>query len=369
MKTWVAAILVSVGLAGSAWGQSVRPQTAADLAKYSGADRERLLYEGAKKEGRLVWYTSLTPYKEIAKNFETRYPGVTVEPYRAPATNLATRILGEAQARRYIADAIETTPGALMLRDNKLLLPFYSPHVGDYPEGSKEKAQGGLFFTVVDRESYPGIGYNKNAIRESDVAKSFDDLLKPTLKGKIGISGEEIGNRVIGAIVKAKGEGFIKKLVAQDIKTYGMPALGLNELIVSGEVPLTFTTVDSNIRLAAARAPRWDGWPGSGPGQFGKRRRLGAYPASSRGTAVRRFPHRSAGPESPFGEARLRQPAEELRIQALVPGAGFDDLRVCRNHRALEQDAPRNLPQVNTSRGQGNSRNRRKAADNCPRAG
>jgi len=254
MKTWIAVILVSVSLAASAWSQSARPQTAADLAKYLGADRERLLYEGAKKEAKLVWYTSLTPYKEIAKTFESRYPGVTVEPYRGPAANLATRILGETQAKRYIADTIETSGGALMLlRDNKLLLPYNSPHVGDYPEGSKEKAPGGLFFTVVDRESYPGIGYNKNAIRESDLATSFDDLLKPALKDKMGISGEEIGNRVIGAILKTKGEGFVKKLAAQNIKLYGMPALGLNELIVSGEVPLTFTAVDSNIRLAAAR--------------------------------------------------------------------------------------------------------------------
>jgi iron(III) transport system substrate-binding protein len=254
MKTLIVAILVCLSLAASAWSQSARPQTAADLAKYLGADRERLLYEEAKKEGKLVWYTSLTPYKEIAKTFESRYPGVTVEPYRAPATTLATRALSEAQARRYIADTIETTQGALMLlRDNKLLLPYVSPHLGDYPEGSKEKAPGGLVFTVVDRESYPGIGYNKNAIRESDVAKNFDDLLRPALKGKIGISGEEIGNRVIGAMLKVKGEGFVQKLAAQDIKVYGLPALGLNELIVSGEVPLTFTAVDSNIRLAAAR--------------------------------------------------------------------------------------------------------------------
>src|SRR5215467_11764200 len=254
MKTLVTALFVSATLAGDASGQGLRLQTAADLAKYLGADRERLLYEGAKKEAKLVWYTSLTPYKEIAKTFESRYPGVIVEPYRAPATNLAMRILGEAQARRYIADTIETTQGALMLlRDNKLLLPYASPHLADYPEGSKEKAPGGLFFTAVDRESYPGIGYNFNAIREPDVAKSFDDLLRPALKGKIGISGEEIGNRVIGAILKAKGEGFIKRLAAQDIKMYGLPALGLNELVVSGEVPLTFTAIDSNIRLAAAR--------------------------------------------------------------------------------------------------------------------
>jgi len=254
MKTLGITILVSAILLGSGWCQTPPPRTAADLAKYTGADRERVLYEGAKKEGKLIWYTSLSTYKEMAKSFETKYPGVTVEFYRAPATNLATRIVSEAQARRYNVDAIETTPGAVMLlRDNKLLLPFSSPHLADYPEGSKEKAPGGLFFNAVDRESYVGVGYNKNIIRETEVPKSFDDLLKPALKGKMGISVEEIGTRMLGAMLRAKGEGFVRKLAAQDIKHYSMPALGLNELIVSGEVPLTFTAVDSNIRLAVMR--------------------------------------------------------------------------------------------------------------------
>jgi iron(III) transport system substrate-binding protein len=254
MKTLMLAMLVSVSLLGDTWCQAPQPRTATDLAKYLGPDRERLLYEGAKKEGRLVWYTSLTIYKELAKFFEAKYPGVTVEVYRAPAVNLASRILSEAQAKRYLVDVIETTPGSLMLvRDNKLLLPYASPHLADYPEGSKDKAPGGLFYATVDRESYAGIGYNKNNISNADVPKNFDDLLKPTLKGKIGISNEEIGTRVIGAMLKEKGDGFVKKLAGQDIKQYAMPALGLNELIVSGEVPLTFTAVDSNVRLAAAR--------------------------------------------------------------------------------------------------------------------
>ncbi len=138
-----------------------------------GADREHLLYDGAKKEGKLVWYTSLTVYKEMAKFFEAKYPGVSVEPYRATAMNLVSRILSEGQSKRYIADVIETTPGSLMLvRDNKLLLPYNSPHLADYPEGSKDKAPGGLFFTSVDRESYAGIGYNKNAIPSAACPKT-----------------------------------------------------------------------------------------------------------------------------------------------------------------------------------------------------
>ncbi len=252
--TLLIAIIVVIGLWENGWCQSSRPTTTAELAKYAGADRERLLYDGAKKEGKLVWYTSLSTYKEVAKAFETKYPGVSVEFYRAPATNLATRILGESSARRYLADAIETTPGAIMLlRDNKLLMAYHSPHLADFPEGSKEKAPGGLVYATVDRESYPGVGYNRNAIREADVPKNFDDLLKPSLKGKMGISGEEIGARVIGAMLRAKGEAFVKKLAAQESRLYSIPALGLNELVVSGEVPLTFTAVDSNVRLAAAR--------------------------------------------------------------------------------------------------------------------
>ena len=254
MKTLILAILVFTDLLGSAWCQTAPLKTASELAKYLGADRERLLYEGAKKEGKVVWYTSLTVYKEMAKFFEAKYPGVTVEVYRAPAMNLVSRILSEVNARRYLVDTIETTPGSLMLlRDNKLLLPYTSPYLADYPEGSKDKAPGGLFFTTVDRESYAGIGYNKTAISAADAPKRFDDLLKPAFKGKMGISGEEIGTRVIGAMLKEKGDGFVKKLAGQDIKHYALPALGLNELIVSGEVPLSFTAVDSNVRLAAAR--------------------------------------------------------------------------------------------------------------------
>ena len=254
MAIVLSVILIAVTLGQTAWCQTARPTNAAELAKYAGADRERLLYDGAKKEGKLVWYTSLSSYKEVAKSFESKYPGVTVEFYRSAGAMLATRILSESSARRYLADAVETTPGAIMLlRDNKLLLPYASPHLADYPDGSKEKAPGGLFYTVVDRESYPGIGYNRTAVRDADVPKNFDDLLNPALKGKMGISGEEIGMRVIGAMLKTKGDGFVKKLAAQDVKLYSLPALGLNELVASGEVPLTFTAVDSNIRLAAAR--------------------------------------------------------------------------------------------------------------------
>jgi iron(III) transport system substrate-binding protein len=72
--------------------QSARPSSPAELAAFSGSDRERLLFDGAKREGKLVWYTTLAAVqtKQIAATFEVKYPGVKVEIYRAGSSALAS---------------------------------------------------------------------------------------------------------------------------------------------------------------------------------------------------------------------------------------------------------------------------------------
>jgi iron(III) transport system substrate-binding protein len=209
-KFLVAMIFLSTPL-GSAWGQSPKPTTLADLARYTGPDRERLLYEGAKKEGKFLWYTSLIANKEIVKIFESKYPGIVVETYRASGTQLATRVLAEAQSKRYLGDVIETSPpGLMVLRDSQLLLPYTSPYLSEYPEDAKQKATRGLVFWTTDRESYIGVGYNKTVLPAADVPKNFDDLLKPALKGKMAISNDDVAARFIGAMIKSKGESFVR---------------------------------------------------------------------------------------------------------------------------------------------------------------
>src|SRR5687768_17831188 len=57
-----------------ALSQTSKPSSAADLAAYTGSDRERLLLDGAKREGKVVWYTTLAAEqnKQIAGAFETK---------------------------------------------------------------------------------------------------------------------------------------------------------------------------------------------------------------------------------------------------------------------------------------------------------
>src|SRR6266404_9938733 len=160
MKLLVSTLLVLLSLQSTVGAQAGKPATPADLAAYNKPDREKVLYEGAKKEGRLMWYTSLTggPNTDVPKVFEAKYPGVQVEVYRGDSDALISRITQEAQAKRYIVDLVETTfPILMVMREYKLLAPYFSEHLAAYSDDVKEKAGKGLVYWATDRESYIGL--------------------------------------------------------------------------------------------------------------------------------------------------------------------------------------------------------------------
>lgn len=240
MKTfWTTLFVGLLVMISPAWGQGRKSANPKELAAYTGADREKVLFEGAKAEGKVVWYTSLAggSFKAMVKGFETKYPGVKVEVYRAGSKDLAAKILAETQAQRFLADAIESTPPILMvLRDNGVLMPYGSLHLAKYPDDSKIKADKGLIYWVTDRESYLGLGYNKNSIAANAVPKSYEDLLRPELKGKIALTTDSTGERVLGTMLKLKGEEFIRKLKGQEVKLLAISGRALLDIVIAGEV-------------------------------------------------------------------------------------------------------------------------------------
>ena len=243
-----AALVFILLAASSAPGQTKKPTSLAELAAYTGADREQLLLAGAKSEGKVVWYTSLAggSYKAIVEAFETKYPGVKVEVYRAGGADLTVRLGEEAKARRYLADALETTEEPLAaLLEAKLLAPFNSPYVRNYPQEARKKANQELVYATIARESYVGFAYNKTKLPASAVPKNFDGLLNPELKGRLAIGTGGTAGEIIGAMLKVKGDGFVKKLKAQEIRLFSMGSSAIRDQIAAGEIeasPIVFQT-------------------------------------------------------------------------------------------------------------------------------
>lgn len=243
-------------LSGTAWSQAAKPNSPTDLASYIGADRERLLHDGAKREGKLVWYTTLAAEqnKQIANAFEKKYPGVSVDIFRTGSSALAQRLLTEAKARRHIADAIETTPpGLITFRESQLLLPYASPHLANFPDDAKERAPRNLVFWTSVRESYVGFAYNTRFLKAADAAKNFDGLTRLALRDNMGIAGEDTGARIIGAMVKTRGEGFVKRLKEQNMRMHMMAGSALTQLVAAGEIFASPSQFYSATNVAAKR--------------------------------------------------------------------------------------------------------------------
>ena len=71
-----------------------------DVYRYRGADREQRLIDGARKEARVVVYTSLAPSESgpLARAFEAK-TGIKVELWRALSEKVVQRAVSEARRR------------------------------------------------------------------------------------------------------------------------------------------------------------------------------------------------------------------------------------------------------------------------------
>ena len=107
----------------------------------SAQDAARL--EAAKKEGKVVWYTSLVlpSAEKVAKLFEAAYPGIKVEVHRTGSQRILQRVMQELQANIKIVDVIHTSDAGhfVLLKEKKLLMKYAPAGIDKFPAGYKDK--------------------------------------------------------------------------------------------------------------------------------------------------------------------------------------------------------------------------------------
>ena len=252
MLLWSAQILLLVtimlGHGSAAQSAQSRPLSPAELALYQGADREKILLEGAKKEGQLTFYTSNTWVAgPVTQEFEKRYPFVKANVWRSDSKGLLRRLSEEQAAGRYLADVVETSPEYVgLLVRGSLLQDHYSPELAAYEDDAKVKGKSGVL-AWTNREIYISLGFNTKLIPPSEAPKTLKDYLDPKWKGKMSIAGTTTGTQWVGAVIDTMGREFLERLATQEINVQNMSGAALSGLVASGEVPLSPTIFNSNI--------------------------------------------------------------------------------------------------------------------------
>jgi len=205
----------SVGLAAS--GLFTRVASAAPPA----TEVTPQLIEAAKKEGKVVWYTSvdLPLAEKVAKAFEAKYDGIAVRVERTGAERVFQRIGQEYTSNIHAVDVVNSSDAAHFIvwkRDN-LLEPYVPEDVAKfYP--AEHRDPDGMFASF--RVWVCIIAYNSSLVKAEDAPKSFADLLDPKWKGKIVKAHPSYSGTIMTATYQMQrdlGWSFYEKLAQQNV--------------------------------------------------------------------------------------------------------------------------------------------------------
>ncbi|PYN95206.1 MAG: iron ABC transporter substrate-binding protein [Candidatus Rokuibacteriota bacterium] len=198
------------------------------------------LVEAAKKEAKVVWYTSLVlpSAEKVAKLFEAAYPGIRVDVNRTGSQRILQKILQEHGAGIKNADVVHTSDAGhfVLLKDKKLLMRHVPQGIEKFPSGFKDK--DGYYFGL--RATVNVITYNTKAVSAADAPKTWTDLVDPKWKSKLvtahpGYSGV-ISTHVL-ALVHLLGWDYFKQLAQNKVMLTQSAADPLT-VVASGERPV-----------------------------------------------------------------------------------------------------------------------------------
>ena len=215
--------------------------TMAELSQYAGADRLQRLIDGAKKEGTLSLYTSAQSddMGALIAGFEKKY-GVKVSVWRAGSEKVLQRAVTEARGNRFTVDVVETNgPEMESMHREKVFQAVKSPHHANLipaavrPHGEWVGTRLNVFVQA----------YNTKLIRKEDLPKTWDDLLQPRWKGKLGIEADDQDwlAGVTSELGEARGVKLFKEIVAANGMSVRKGHTLLTQLVASGEIPFALT--------------------------------------------------------------------------------------------------------------------------------
>ena len=242
-RSWIVVIAIVAGLADVAITHRVMAATVEEIALMNRADRQKILVEGAKKEGKVSWYTTLIVdqvVRPVKDAFEKEYPFLQVEFFRGNAERLVQKMLAEYQAKRYDVDIIDGTVSPTMVRRANLLQRFYSPMLAEYPADLKD-AQG---FWGTTNLYFFATGYNTRMVKPNEVPKTYEDLLNPRWKGQMmwstsrGSGAPIFIGTILGTMGAEAGKTYLQKLKAQNIAKTTASNRQVLDLTIAGEYPL-----------------------------------------------------------------------------------------------------------------------------------
>ena len=216
---------------------------------------ESAVVEGAKKEGALVFYTTMDIQnsKPLLDAFSKKYPFIKGDLVRLGGTAMVSRIITEAQAGANRFDvAVGISPSYMPMRERNLIAPYLSP---EFPS---------LYNDFYDLKGYWAtvylntlvLGYNTKVITPNDLPKTYEDLLKPQYKQKfiIDIENHDVFVGLSQEWGQEKAIAYFKGLAKQE-PVFLRGNTNRANMVSVGERSMTFVYAQVIERMKQTGAP------------------------------------------------------------------------------------------------------------------
>ena len=304
------------------------------------------LIEKARAEGELVLYTAwgLDTVQALQKAFAKKYPFIKVDVLRTGSERLLNVTTSEHKQKLFRADVFSGSHLA-MINHTKVghLQKYVSAEQRAFPKEYKDPDGYWTAFYMDTRV----LAYNTKMAVRDELPKSYDELLLPKWKGKMGMDNADyiLYGTLQEMMGRERGSAFLKKLAQQDlIIRSGHPIL--TQLLIGGEFPVYYGRLRQHHRAiqGAGRADRLGG-AGTGDrfaeptGNGGQRAASGVGKIVDRLSLVQRRARCRQDRGQAAGARRCRSAVSTLdeRAEALS-GAECGGRALRRNRQRLSRD-------------------------------
>jgi iron(III) transport system substrate-binding protein len=224
--------------------------TALSLTSASAAmsAREQELYEAAKKEGEITWYSAHSDdgtAQAVGRRFEALYPGVKANVTRTTAQVAFQRVTQELRAGAMQVDVLSSTDLGhyVQFKEKGLLEPYVPENAAKVSQVYRGYDTDGHYH--VTSAGLVAIGYNNAILKEADAPRNWPELLDSKWKDKIAL-GHPAFSGYVGTWVVA-----MRKLYGWDF----FEKLAKNNPQVGRSVNDTVTSLNSGERSVAGTGP------------------------------------------------------------------------------------------------------------------
>lgn len=195
--------------------------------------------ERARKEGEVVWYTAMSTQdaESLRRAFQDRYPGITLTVLRQTGEKIRTRVLSEAQARKFSWDVVSFNLLDMRALGQEGLLATYRSRETQtgFPPGALDPE--GRWAAIYQRQYV--LAYNTRQVRPDQVPKDWSDLLAPQWQGRLALDDSDVEwyGTMLEALGRERGQELMRGLARQN-PTFRRGHTLIMSLLVAGDFPL-----------------------------------------------------------------------------------------------------------------------------------